>query len=91
MNSYWGGLKGFTIGQVNWVELPEETQAKFDALYFQMSRDGLAEEVGSSKTGGSRGWAIDPAVVAQHIDRVKERLAEAIAILQSLQALENSS
>ena len=84
MNSYWGGLKGFTIGQVNWVELPEETQAKFDALYSQMSRDGFAEEVGSSKTGGSRGWAIDPAVVAQHIDLVQERLAQAIAILQSV-------
>ena len=84
MNPSWGGLKGFTIGQVNWVELPEEAQARFDELYRQMSRDGLAEEVGNDKTGGSRGWAINPAVVAQHIDLMKERLAQAIAILQSL-------
>ena len=84
MNPSWGGLKGFTIGQVNWVELPEEAQARFDELYRQMSRDGLAEEVGNDKTGGSRGWAINPAVVAQHIDLIKERLAQAIAILQSL-------
>ena len=83
MNSYWGGLKGFTIGQVNWVELPEGTQAKLDELYSRMCRDGFAQEVGSSKTGGSRGWAIDPAVVAQHVDLVQERLEQAIAILQS--------
>ena len=83
MNSYWDGLKGFTIGQVNWVDLPEETQSKFDTLDSQMSHDGFAEEVGSSKTGGSRGWAIDPAIVAQHVDLVQERLAQAIAILQS--------
>ena len=84
MNSSWNGLKGFTIGQVNWVELPEGAQAKFDELYRQMSRDRLAEEVGNDKPGGSRGWAIDPAVVAQHVDLMKERLAQAIAILQSL-------
>ena len=49
MNTSWGGLKGFTIGQVNWVELPEEAQAKFDELYRQLSRDGFAEEVGNDK------------------------------------------
>ena len=84
MNSFWGGFKGFTIGQVNWVELPEEAQAKLDELYLQMSRDGFAERVGNNKTGGSRGWAIDPAVVAQHIDLMKERLTQAIDIVQSL-------
>lgn len=84
MNASWGGLKGFTIGQVNWVELPGEAQARFDELYRQMSSDGLAEEVGNAKAGGSHGWAIDPAVIAQHIDLVKERLGQAIAILRSL-------
>ncbi|MCY4661467.1 MAG: hypothetical protein OXF93_16925 [Acidobacteria bacterium] len=84
MNTSWGGLKGFTIGQVNWVELPGEAQAKFDELYRRVSRDGFAEEVGNAKAGGSHGWAFDPAVVAQHIDLVRERLGQAIAILQSL-------
>ena len=84
MKLSWSGLKGFTIGQVNWVELPEETQAKFDELYHQMSRDGFAEDVGSDKPRGGRGWATEPAVVAQHIDLIKERLAQAISILQSL-------
>ena len=84
MNPSWGGLKGFTIGQVNWVDLPEEGQAKLDELFLQVSRDGFAVKVGNNKRGGSRGWAIDPAVVGQHIDLVKERLTRAIAILQSL-------
>ena len=88
MNSYWNGLKGFTIGQgvheVNWVKLPEEAQVRFDELYRQMSRDGFAEEVGNDKDGGARGWAVAPAVVAQHIDLMKERLAQAIAVIQSL-------
>ena len=83
-NSSWNGLRGFTIGQVNWVELPEETQVELDELYRQMSRDGFAEEVGNDKTGGARGWAVDPAVVAQHVDLVQERLAQAIAILRSV-------
>ena len=72
------------FGQVNWVELPEEAQVGFDELYRQMSRDGFAEEVGNDKAGGARGWAVDPAVVAQHIGPMKERLTRAIAILQSL-------
>ncbi len=84
MNSYWNNLKGFTVGQVNWVELPEEAQVEFDELYRLMSRDGFAEEVGNDKTGGARGWAVDPAVVAQHLGPMKERLTRAIAILQSL-------
>ena len=84
MSSYWNNLKGFTFGQVNWFELPEEAQVEFDELYRQMSRDGFAEEVGNDKTGGARGWAVDPAVVAQHIGPMKERLTRAIAILQSL-------
>ncbi len=84
MSSYWNNLKGFTVGQVNWVELPEEAQVEFDELYRQMSRDGFAEEVGNDKTGGARGWAVDPAVVAQHLSPTKERLTRAIAILQSL-------
>ena len=84
MRSYWNNLKGFTFGQVNWVELPEEAQVEFEELYRQMSRDGFAEEVGNDKTGGARGWAVDPAVVARHLDPMKERLARAIAILQSL-------
>ena len=82
-NSSWNGLRGFTIGQVNWVELPQETQVELDELYRQMSRDGFAEEVGNDKTGGARGWAVDPAAVAQHVDLVQERLAQAIAVLQS--------
>ncbi len=84
MNSYWNHLKGFTIGQVNWVKLPEEAQVEFDELYRQMTRGGFAEKVGNDKTGGARGWAVAPAVVAQHIDVMKERLTRAIAILQSL-------
>lgn len=84
MNSYWNRLKGFTIGQVNWVELPEEAQVEFDELYRQMSRDGFAEEVGNDRTGGARGWAVAPPVVAPHIDVMKKRLTRAIAILQSL-------
>ena len=84
MSSYWNNLKGFTFGQVNWFELPEEAQVEFDELYRQMSRDGFAEEVGNDKTGGARGWAVDPAVVAQYIGPMKERLTRAIAILQSL-------
>ena len=84
MSSFWGGLKGFTIGQVNWVELPKQAQAEFDDVYRQFSRDGFAVQVGNDKSGGSRGWAIDPAVVAQHIDVIKERLERAIGILQSM-------
>ncbi len=84
MSSYWNNLKGFTLGQVNWVELPEEAQVEFDELYRQMSRDGFAEEVGNDKAGGARGWAVDPAVAAQHVGPLKERLARAIAILKSL-------
>lgn len=84
MSSYWNSFQGFTVGQVNWVELPEEAQVEFDELYRQMSRDGFAEEVGNDKTGGARGWAVDPAVVAQHLGPMKERLTRAIAILQSL-------
>ncbi|MYD71278.1 MAG: hypothetical protein F4W89_11125 [Acidobacteria bacterium] len=84
MNPSWGGLKGFTIGQVNWVELPEKTQAKFDELFSQMSGDSFTERVGSDKTGGSRGWAVDPAVVAQHISLIEKRLADAISILKAL-------
>lgn len=84
MNPSWNGLKGFTIGQVNWVELPEETQVRLDELYQQMSRDGFAERVGNDREGGARGWAMDPAIVAQHIDSVKERLTRVIAVLQSL-------
>ena len=83
-NSSWNGLRGFTIGQVNWVELPKEKQVEFDELYRQMSRDGFAEEVGNDKTGGARGWAVDAAVVAQHVDLMQERLAQAIAILRSV-------
>ena len=86
MDSYWNRLKGFTIGQVNWVELPEKAQVEFDELYRQLSRDGFAEEVGSDKEGGARGWAIDPATIARHIELVEERLTRAIVILQSLEA-----
>ncbi len=82
MNPSWNGLKGFTIGQVNWIELPEETQVRFDELYQQMSRDGFTERVGNDREGGARGWAMDPAIIAQHVDLVKERLKRAIAILQ---------
>ena len=84
MSSHWNNLKGFTLGQVNWVELPEEAQVEFDELYRQISRDGFAEEVGNDKAGGARGWAVDPAVAAQHVGPLKERLARAIAILKSL-------
>ena len=69
---------------MNRVELPEEKQVEFDELYRQMSRDGCAEEVGNDKTGGARGWAVDAAVVAQHVDLMQERLAQAIAILRSV-------
>ena len=84
MTSSWGGLKGFTIGQVNWVELPEETQAKLEELFGRMSRDSFTERVGSDKPGGSRGWAVDPAVAAQHISLIEKRLVDAISILKAL-------
>ena len=78
----WGGTKGFTFGTTNWVIFPPEAQSTVDEMHSWFESQTFTEKVGGTSQNSITGWAVDPAVAAQHVDVLAERLATTISRLR---------
>ena len=78
----WGGTKGFTFGTTNWVIFPPEAQSTVDEMHSWFESQTFTEKIGGTSQNSITGWAVDPAVAAQHVDVLAEQLATTISRLR---------
>ncbi len=82
LQTTWAGTKGFTFGTTNWVNFPPEARSILDEMHSWFESQTFTEKIGSTSPNSITGWAIDPAVAAQHVDVLAERLATTISRLR---------